>query len=59
MLIALFGMEGIVHSKFVVRNQSVDSTFYEEILRRFGEAVRRKGPQQWRDDWLLRHDNAP
>jgi hypothetical protein len=30
-----------------------------EILKRLREAVRRKRPEIWPNDWILHHDNAP
>ena len=33
---------------------------YTDILRRLGDAVRRKCPEKWRTNfWFLLHDNAP
>jgi len=30
-----------------------------EILKRLREAVSRKRPELWPNDWILHHDNAP
>jgi hypothetical protein len=30
-----------------------------EILKQLREAVRRKSPELWPNDWILRHNNAP
>ena len=33
---------------------------YVDILRRLGDAVRKKRPEKWRtNSWFLLHDNAP
>jgi len=32
---------------------------YVELLKRFHEAMRRKRPELWPNDWILHHDNAP
>jgi len=30
-----------------------------EILKRLREAVRKKRPELWSNDWILHHNNAP
>jgi hypothetical protein len=30
-----------------------------EIMKHLREAVRRKGPELWPNDWILHHDNVP
>jgi hypothetical protein len=32
---------------------------YVEVLKRLHEAVRRKRPELWPNDWILHNDNAP
>ena len=60
MLICFFDQKGIVHKKFVPPGQRVNSASYVEVLKRLRENVRRKRPDQWRNNtWLLHHDNAP
>ena len=60
MLICFFDQKGIVHKEFVPPGQTVNAAFYVEVLKRLRENVRRKRPDQWRNNtWLLHHDNAP
>jgi len=60
MLICFFDQKGIVHKEFVPPGQIVNTAFYIEVLKRLWENMRRKGPDQWRNNtWLLHHDNAP
>ena len=59
MLICFFDQKGIVHKEFVPRGQSVNAAFYVEVLKRLRENVRRKRPDQWRNNTWLHYDNAP
>src|SRR5215813_4614297 len=55
-----FYIREIVHKEFVPPGQSVNETFYCEILKRLRENVRRKRPELWKKkDWFLHHNNAP
>ena len=53
-----FDSRGIVHKEFVPPVQTVNHTFYKDILERL-----RKRFQRFRrdivDDWVLQQDNAP
>lgn len=60
MIIVFFDTKGIVHKEFVPPNQTVNSAYYCDVLRRLRENVRRRRPELWRQgNWLLHHDNAP
>ena len=60
MLICFFDQKGIVHTEFVPPGQTVNAAFYVEVLKRLRETMRRKRPDQWRNNtWLVYHDNAP
>ena len=60
MLICFFDQKGRVHKEFVPPGQTVNTAFYVEVLKRLRENVRRKRPDQWRNNtWLLHHDSAP
>ena len=52
--------KGIVLHEFVPRGQIVNKQFYQEVLARLRDAVRRKKPELWRNrTWMLHHDSAP
>jgi hypothetical protein len=59
MLITFFDIKGTAHFEFTPQGQSVNQAYYVEILKRLHEAVRRKRPEIWPNDWILHHDNAP
>ena len=60
MLICFFDQKGTVHKEFVPPGQTVNAAFYVEVLKCLWEKVRRKRPDQWRNNtWLLHHDNVP
>jgi alpha-L-fucosidase len=39
--------------------KKVNQAYCVEILKRLREAVRRKRPELWPNDWILHHDKAP
>jgi hypothetical protein len=51
--------KGIIHLEFIPQGQTVNEPYYVEILKRLRDAVRRKRPEPWPNDWILHHDNAP
>jgi hypothetical protein len=59
MLISFLDMKGIVHFEFFPQGQKPNQAYYLEILKRLREAVYRKRPELWPNDWILHHDNAP
>jgi len=60
MLMAFFDINGLVHHKYVSREQTVYKKFYKTALQRLRDAVRRHRPEKWRfGNWILLHDNAP
>ena len=51
-------VEYIVHKEFVPSGQTVNQTFYLQVLERLRNRVRRvRG--EIADKWFLHHDNAP
>jgi len=58
MLICFFDSQGIVHKESVPPGQTVDKTFYWEVLERLRKRVARVRPGTERT-WKLHHDNAP
>ena len=60
MLTCFSDAKGIVRKEFVPPGQTVNQTFYLDVLRRVRNSVRRKRPDMWRsgEGWL-HHGNAP
>jgi len=58
MIICFFDSQDIVHKEFVLPGQTVNQTFYREVLERLRKRVARvrKGIAR---TWMLHHDNAP
>ena len=56
--ICFFDSEGIVHKEFVPPRQTVNQTFYREVLERFRKTKARVRPCIART-LMLHHDNAP
>jgi hypothetical protein len=59
MLITFFVIEGIVRFEFVPQGQTVNQAYYVETLKRIREAVLRRRPELWPNDWNLHHDSVP
>jgi len=58
MLICFFDSQGIIHKEFVPPGQTVNQTFYREVLERLRKRVARVRPGIART-WMLHHSNAP
>ena len=58
MLICFFDSQGIVHKEFLPPGQTVNQTFYREVLERLRKRVARVRPGIART-WILHHDNSP
>jgi len=58
MVICFFDSQGIVHKEFVPPGQTVNQTFYQEVLARLRKRVARVRPGIART-WMLHRDNAP
>jgi hypothetical protein len=55
-----FDISGIIHFEFVFEGITVNQTFYVEVLKKFGDDLRLKRGELWRDrPLILHHDNAP
>ncbi|KAE9534118.1 hypothetical protein AGLY_008854 [Aphis glycines] len=60
MLIIFFDIKGLIYYEFVPTGQTVNQTYYKEILIKLREKIRKKRPDQFQNrSWLLHHDNAP
>ena len=58
MPICFFDSQGIVYKEFVPPGQTVDQTFYRQVLERLRKRLARVRPGIART-WMLQHDNAP
>jgi hypothetical protein len=55
-----FDYRGVVHHEYAPDGQSVNKQYYQEVLRRLRDAVRRKRPDLRESrNWQWHHDNAP
>ena len=60
MLTVFFDIRGIVRHEYAPEGQTVTKEYYQDVLRRLRDAVRRKRPDMWTaKNWQLHHDNAP
>jgi hypothetical protein len=60
MLIISFHIKGIVHKEFVLADQTVDSAYCCDVLRRLSVNVRRLRPEFWlQKNCQLHDDKAP
>jgi hypothetical protein len=57
--VVLWDIEKIIHKEFIVTDQTINSTYYCDVLRWLHENVRRIRPELWwQKSWLLHHNNA-
>ena len=60
LLIAFFDQKGMVHHQFVPEGETVNQQFYQQVLIRLHNRVRRSRREMWNDkSWLFHNDNAP
>jgi hypothetical protein len=60
MLTVFFYYRGVVHHEYAPEGQNVNKQYYQEVLRRLRDAVRRKKPDlRESPNWQWHHDNAP
>jgi hypothetical protein len=53
MFITFFNIRGILFFAFISQCQAVNQAYYVEILKQLHEAMHRKGPELWPNDWIL------
>ena len=58
MLICFFDSQGIIHKEFAPPGQTINQTFYPEVLERLMKRVACVRPGS-AHTWMLHHDNAP
>jgi hypothetical protein len=51
-----FNIRCAVHSEFIPQGQTVNQDYYVEILKWLREAMHRKRPELWFNNWILHHD---
>jgi hypothetical protein len=60
MLNSFLDIRGIIHFEFIPEGNTVNQTFYVEVLKRLTDAMRRKRGELQRDrSLILHHDKAP
>ena len=60
MLIAFFDSNGIIHKEFVPMGQTVNSAFYEEVLKQLLQHIHHVWPELHQTgQWMLLHNNVP
>jgi alpha-L-fucosidase len=60
MLIVFFDIGGIIMTEWVPEGQTVNQTYYKEVLIKLRERIRKKRPDLWKNEaWILHQDNAP
>jgi hypothetical protein len=59
MLIIFFNIKGIVYVEFIPQGWTVIQSYYVDILKQLHEAVHRKLPELWPNDWILHYDYVP
>jgi len=51
-----FDIKGTVLFEFILQGQTVNWAYFVEILLHLHEAVHRKRPKLWPNDWILHHN---
>ena len=60
MLICFFDLQGVMHHEWVLDGHGIDRHAYLAFMINLREAVRRRRPEQWRQqNWVILHDNVP
>jgi hypothetical protein len=60
MLTVFFDSPGVVHHEYAPQGTTIPKEYYQEVLHRLRDSLRRKRPDLWAaTTWQLHHDNAP
>jgi histone-lysine N-methyltransferase SETMAR len=59
MIVVFFDIQGIIMTQYIPPGQTVNQTYYIELLTKLREKIRRKRPELWKNGWILHKDNAP
>ena len=58
--IAFFDQNGLAYNELVPESKTINQYFYQQVLIRLHDRVRRSRRALWSDkSWLFDHDNAP
>jgi hypothetical protein len=57
--LVFFDIQGIIMTQNIPPGQTVNQTYYIELLTKFRGKIRRKRPELWKNGWILHQDNAP
>ncbi len=58
-LILFFDSRGVIHQEYVPEGQTVNATFYVQVLDLLCKRIARARPEMWGDlKFFLLHDNA-
>jgi histone-lysine N-methyltransferase SETMAR len=58
MLVVFFDIQGIIMTQYVPPGQTMNQTYYIELLTKLRGKIRRKRPELWKNGWILHQDNA-
>jgi hypothetical protein len=58
MLTILFDINSIFHFEFIPQGQTVTQAYCVNIFKLLPEAVHRKMPELWPNDWILQNDSS-
>jgi histone-lysine N-methyltransferase SETMAR len=59
MLVVFFDIQGIIMAQYLPPGQSVNQTYYIELLTKLRGSIRRKRPELWKNGWIIHQENAP
>jgi hypothetical protein len=59
MLVVFIDINGIVRAELVPVGTTVNTEYYNGLLERLRNDVRRKRSEKWKNGFMLHHDNAP
>jgi histone-lysine N-methyltransferase SETMAR len=58
-LVVFFDIQGIIITQYVPPGQTVNQSYYIELLTKLRGKIRRKRPELWKNGWILHQDNTP
>jgi len=60
MLVIFFDWQGVIHNEFVPVGETVSAVYYQSVMERLRNGIRRVRPGMCESgDWLILHNNAP